>query len=138
MSLICKSSLQNVAQSRLPSPRCCSSNLKQSAVALVRFTAAGRGRMELGAVVQRDVQTHHRTHHTEPQQHIVHWPAHTHTDTHTHMYESSFSKNRGSNNCIKKKTAKSHDVQSRHPLSAQTFIYWDNKGTRSLPGFKMI
>lgn len=85
MSLICKSSLQNVAQSRLPSPRCCSSNLKQSAVALVRLTAAGRGRMELGAVLQRDVQTHHRTHHTEPQQHIVHWPAHTHTDTHICM-----------------------------------------------------
>lgn len=85
MSLICKSSLQNVAQSRLLSPRCCSSNLKQSAVALVRLTAAGRGRMELGAVLQRDVQTHHRTHHTEPQQHIVHWPAHTHTDTHICM-----------------------------------------------------
>lgn len=123
MSLICKSSLQNVAQSHLPSPRCCSSNLKQSAVALVRLTAAGRGRMELGAVLQRDVQTHHRTHHTEPQQHIVHWPAHTHTDTHTHMYESSFSKKQRKQQLHQKENCKeSRCTESTPSVSSNFYI----------------
>lgn len=30
--------------------------------------------MELDGVLQRNVQTHQRTHYTEPRQHIVHWP----------------------------------------------------------------
>lgn len=50
---------------------------------------SSRCRTELGTVSQRDVQTHHRTHHAEPRQHVVHWPTHTHT----HSQKCPFNKN---------------------------------------------
>lgn len=35
--------------------------------------------MQLGGILQRDLKTHHRTHHTQPRQHIVYWSARKHT-----------------------------------------------------------
>lgn len=35
--------------------------------------------VQLGGVLQRDLETHHRTHHAQPRQHIVYWSAQKHT-----------------------------------------------------------